>query len=150
MASRAVPRGRPGGWPYRFVPTPWAEMSAFLDAVADVNPTHRHLAAIAASVRAGGQETNLAGLTSMHDLIVRSRPLSDPPVDVVAVRSPSSLVHVPAGMVVIEHLSTTGHDDRIMRPVDEAVPLFWRFMAEKFDLLPVVGTDRSGGRRSKG
>jgi hypothetical protein len=35
---------------------------------------------------------------------------------------------------VVEHLSTTGRDDRIARPAIHAVPLFWRFMAEEFAL----------------
>lgn len=141
MTPRAVSHGPSRGWPWRFVPLPWAELQARLNAVADADPTHRHLAAIVTSVRTSGQEAHLAGLTSMHDLIVRSRPVPDPPVDVVAVRSPSSLVRVPPGTVVIEHLSTTGYDDRIARPADQAVPLFWRFMVEKFGLRPSMGIE---------
>ncbi len=34
--------------------------------------------------------------------------------------------------------SVTGHDDQIARPVAEAVPLFWRFMIEKFGVDPEV------------
>jgi hypothetical protein len=30
----------------------------------------------------------------------------------------------------------TGRSNRIERPVDEAVPLFWRFMIEKFGVGP--------------
>ena len=39
-------------------------------------------------------------------------------------------------MVVIEHESATGHLDRIERPSGEAVPLFWRFVIEKFGIAP--------------
>ena len=150
MTPRAVSRRPSRGWPWWFVPRPWAEIQAHLDAVAQKDPTHRHLAAIVMSVRTSSQEAHLAGLTSMHDLIVRGRPVPDPPVDVVAVRSPSSLVRVPAGTIVIEHLSTTGHDDRIIRPADEAVPLFWRFMVEKFGLHRMTGTDGEQGHRTVG
>ena len=41
----------------------------------------------------------------------------------------------PAGMVAIEHTSLTGRTDHVERPVGEAVPLFWRFMAEKFGVV---------------
>jgi hypothetical protein len=37
--------------------------------------------------------------------------------------------------VLIEHLTSTGHDERIERPASEAVPLFWRFAIEKFGLI---------------
>ncbi len=30
----------------------------------------------------------------------------------------------------------TGHDDRVVRPVAETVPLFWRFMIEKYGVHP--------------
>jgi hypothetical protein len=30
----------------------------------------------------------------------------------------------------------TGYDDRIERPASDAVPLFWRFMIEKFGVQP--------------
>jgi hypothetical protein len=38
--------------------------------------------------------------------------------------------------VLIEQQSLTGHDDRIERLASEAVPLFWRFMIEKFGVHP--------------
>ncbi|SDS81377.1 hypothetical protein SAMN04515669_1995 [Jiangella sp. DSM 45060] len=38
--------------------------------------------------------------------------------------------------MVIEEQSVTGHDDIIERPAAEAVPLFWRFMIEKFGIAP--------------
>ena len=48
----------------------------------------------------------------------------------VAVRPPA------AGKVVIESSSVTGRIDRIEPPVAETVPLFWRFMIEKFGVSP--------------
>jgi hypothetical protein len=51
---------------------------------------------------------------------------------VVIVRSPSSPVVVEMGKVLTERCSITGHDDRVVRPTNDAVRLFWRFMIEKF------------------
>jgi hypothetical protein len=72
----------------------------------------------------------------MHDLIVVPKPIAEPPYGVVAVRAPNS-IHPPRdNHVLIEHLSVTGHDDRIERPAADAVPLFRRFMIEKFGVQP--------------
>ena len=79
----------------------------------------------------------LAACTSMHNLIVVTVPIPKPPYDVVVVRAPGSLGKPADGQGVIEHLSTTGHDDRIHRPVEDAVPLFWRFTIEKYGIYPV-------------
>jgi hypothetical protein len=68
------------------------------------------------------------------------RPLpTESPIDVVIVKSPSShRGYATPGWVVTEHLSTTGLDDQIARPSDQAVPLFWRFMAEKFAITSLT------------
>lgn len=111
---------------------PWPEIHGSFQELASDDPLFQHMADVVASVLACGKTAELAGTTSMHDLIVARQPLVAPPYDVVFVRAPSSLRPVPSGKVVIEHLSTTGHDDRIERPVADTVPLFWRFMIEKF------------------
>jgi hypothetical protein len=59
-------------------------------------------------------------------LIVVSTPVPDPPYGVAIVRAQTT------GHVRIEHLSRTGYHEDIERPQEEAVPLFWRFMMEKF------------------
>lgn len=91
---------------------------------------------IVKSVLASDQAQALAGCTSMHDLIVVPTPIPEPPYAVVAVRAPGSLHEPASGFVRIEHLSVTGRDDAIDRPVADAVPLFWRFMIEKFGVDP--------------
>ena len=91
---------------------------------------------IVKSVLASDQTAALAACTSMHDLIVVPTPLPEPPYGVVAVRAPGSLHRPATGFVRIEHLSTTGQNDVIDRPVIDAVPLFWRFMIEKFGVDP--------------
>ena len=95
-----------------------------------------YLVEIIDSVIASGLTESLTATTSMNDLIVAALPLMDPPFDVIAVRAPGSLREPPNGEVLIEHLTPTGHDDRITRPVADAVPLFWRFVIEKFGLHP--------------
>jgi hypothetical protein len=65
--------------------------------MADRHDQFRHMAAIVDSVRAGVSRDQLAACTSMHDLIVVTTPIPDPPYDVIAVRSPSSLAHPPVG-----------------------------------------------------
>ncbi len=123
-------------WPHRFDVVPWGVIVARFGELAAKHPECRPVAEISASVLACGGERGLAGLTSMHDLVVTARPVPDHrPIEVVVVRSPSS-GHVGAGGVVIEHRSVTGHDEQIFRPAGEAVPLFWRFMIEKFGVAP--------------
>jgi hypothetical protein len=90
-----------------------------------------HMVAIIESVIESGCTSHLVAASSMYDLIVAERPIPEPPCTVVIVRSPVSVKPPAQGMVVIEHTSLTGRTDRIERPVAEAVPLFWRFMAEK-------------------
>jgi len=78
----------------------------------------------------------------MHDLVVVSVRIPEPPYG-VAVRAPGSLRSPRDGHVLIEHMSVTGHDDRIERPVAEAVALFWRFMIEKLASLLSVRAEHS-------
>lgn len=123
------------GWPYPFRPTPWEDIAKFLSAVADAGGL-AHMVAIAESVVASGSTTLLAASTSMFDIIVVPTPLPEPPYDLVAVRAPGSIRPPSAGCVLIEHLACSGRNDRIERPTIEAVPLFWRFMIEKFGVYP--------------
>lgn len=107
-----------------------------MDAMATEHEEFRHMEAIVRSVLDSDAADRLAAYTSMHDLIVVDVPIPEPPYGVVTVRAPDSL-HAPSvGQVMIEHMSVTGHNDRIERPVAEAVPLFWRFMIEKYGVAP--------------
>ncbi len=58
------------------------------------------------------------------------RPCPGAPAPVDAVRV--SMPHYPD--VVVEHLPTVGGADRIERPRDEAVRLFWQFVKEKYGI----------------
>ena len=124
------------GWPYEFRAKPWTEIHGFLGGMATEHPQFQHMADVVQSVIDSGKSDALAGTTSMHDLVVVPTPLPEPPFGVVIVRSPSSLVRPAVGTVLVEHQSGVGRDDKIERPVNEAVPLFWRFMIEKFGISP--------------
>ena len=126
------------GWPYTFRQRPWAEIDADFADLATKHPEFTHMSAIVASVRTRMAEDNLAAFTSMHDLMVVAQPIPEPPYDLVAVRAPGSMRPPKPGSVLIEHLAITGRNERIERPAANAVPLFWRFMIEKFGVHPVV------------
>ncbi|SDI61323.1 hypothetical protein SAMN05192558_106284 [Actinokineospora alba] len=128
--------------PYPFPAVGWSAIAERCQEMAAEHPEFQHMADIADSVIARRAEDRLAGFTSMHDLVVAARPLPErPPIDVLVVWSPSS-GHGGTGGVLIEHRSTTGPDDRIYRPSDQAVPLFWRFVAEKFAFHPVQASSK--------
>ena len=114
----------------------WLDIDPFLARMAERDERFSHMSAIVKSVLDSNARDRLAAHTSMHDLIVVPTPIPVPPYGVVAVRAPGSLRSPRDGHVLIEHLSVTGHDDQIERPVAEAVPLFWRFVIEKFGVDP--------------
>ena len=64
--------------------------------------------------------------------------MREPPYDLVVVRAPISIRPPTAGCVLIEHLTATGLDDKIEGPTADAIPLFWRFMIEKFGVYPAA------------
>ncbi|MGW0519948.1 hypothetical protein [Crossiella sp. NPDC003009] len=130
------------GWPYPFQEVRWNYIAEYVHEYAARERGFRHMADLVDSILARGGAAQLAGLTSMYDLLVTPRPVpKTAPVQVVAVRT-----HVGTNSVLIEHLSYTGHNDRIRRPVAETVPLFWQFTSEKFGVRPnplSPGTGRS-------
>lgn len=127
---------RTQGQTHPFRARDWIEIHRDMDAMATGHEGFRHMEAIVRSVLKSDAAGRLAAYTSMHDLIVVDVPIPEPPYGVVAVRAPSSL-HPPSdGQVLIEEISATGRNDRIERPVAEAVPLFWRFMIEKYGVTP--------------
>ena len=126
------------GWPYPFRQTDWSDIAVFLGSMADANPAFQCMSDIVTSVIDSQSTDLLAAFTSMHDLMVVATPIPELPYDLVAVRAPGSLARPRDGYVVIEHLTVSGHNDRIERPAAEAVPLFWRFMIEKFGVRPAV------------
>ena len=119
-----------------FIERRWNELAEVWSERAQNGWPTAHLVAIIESVIDTGAVSQLAAASSMYDLIVVDRPIPEPPYSVVYVRSPISVRPPAPGTVVIEHCSLTGWIDRIERPTADAVPLFWRFMIEKFGVAP--------------
>ena len=125
---------RTGGFPYAVKRQDWQSLvEEYSTAPAAVAP----VAQIVESVATSGQTEDLVFATSMWDLIVTPSPIGDPPVDVVAVRGATGTASVAPDRIVVEHLPLVGIADRIERPAAEAVPLFWRFMIEKYGIAPL-------------
>ena len=93
-------------------------------------PEFTHMSAIVTSVLQSDGTSTLAGCTSMHDLYVVATPIPTH-WSAVQVCAPNT-TFLKRGMVRIEHLSAGGRLERIERPVADSVPLFWRFIKEKF------------------
>ncbi|MEV6073226.1 hypothetical protein AB0L82_42345 [Nocardia sp. NPDC052001] len=124
-------------WTGDFHDVSWAEVAEVYRVMSDRYPEFRHMTDIVDSVLRSGCDLQLAGQTSMHDLVVTSRPISTPPIEEVVVRAPGSLVPVADGTVVIDGLSDLGNAKRVTAPVDEAVTLFWQYIAASFGVTPV-------------
>lgn len=123
------------GWSAPFPDHTWCDIAGRLHDLLDGRPAYEPVLDIVDSVIAFGVEPYLAGLTSMTDLIVTTRPIVPPPLEVVIMR------HM-LGSVGIEHVTHTARNDKIERPADEAVGLFWRFVIEKFGIHPTsTGAD---------
>jgi hypothetical protein len=88
--------GVPGlGWWSRFLGRSWTQVREFEDGVwADTNGG-QYIVAIIDSVLANEATDVLAVTTSMHDLVVVARPVPDPPMDVLILRSPVHSARLP-------------------------------------------------------
>jgi len=121
-------------WRHEFEPRPWSDLSEFYERMATKDQAFGYLVDIVRSIEVSPGRDRLAATTSMHDLLVVDQPISSLPIEMLRVSAPGSLSPAPAGSVVIEHFSHSGRNDRVERPVVEAVPLFWRFVLEKFGI----------------
>ncbi|MGW6278372.1 hypothetical protein [Kribbella sp. NPDC055071] len=136
MTRWGIGRGE-GAWERSFGERPWDEIREFLGGMAAKYPRFQYLVDVIDSVLECGADAELAAGTSMHDLVVVPRPVPSSVREVIYVRAPGSLrPAAKAGLVRIEHLATTGYDEVVERPVSEAVPLFWRFVIEKYGVRP--------------
>ncbi|GHE87952.1 hypothetical protein GCM10017786_19760 [Amycolatopsis deserti] len=123
------------GWLYPFRSRPWAEIAAEFHRLADARPAYRPMAEVVDSVL--GSATVLLGTTSLGDLIVVDRPVPRAPWGAVVVSGPwSRRAAVEPGWVRVEHVGADGEFD--VRPVAEAVPLFWCFVTRKFGVVPAA------------
>jgi hypothetical protein len=101
---------------------PWAEILEQLE-------SHQkdYLRPIVESVIEAADHS-LAGALWIEGLAVVPMPIRDPPLDVLITARTDN------GDIRIRHAAVTGHNDDISRPMDQAVPLFWRFVNEKFGI----------------
>lgn len=118
---------RLGGFPYPIVHDNWEQL---LDRYLDGPPLVRASAVteVVRSIVDSPSRTDLRYTTSMWSLLVAPAPGSPAPVDAVMVSTPNH------PNVVVEHLPLVGKADKIERPPGEAVPLFWRFLKEKYGI----------------
>ena len=123
------------GHPYEFDVQPWDSILSTAKELSQAQPNLDYLVAIALSVIESGVSVKIAGALWMMDLAVAEVPVRKAPLDVIVVKGPSSLDRPAVGMVRIEHLTVSGHNDVIDRPYADAVPLFWRFAKEKFGVV---------------
>lgn len=116
-----------GGWRYPITRSDWPGLLAWY---VDGPPAGRASATteIVRSVVASPAREQLCFVTSMWALVVTPAPGSPGPVDAVRVDTTEQ------GDVLVEHLPLVGLADKIQRPDVEAVPLFWRFMKEKYGI----------------
>ncbi|MEV4347777.1 hypothetical protein AB0J83_25250 [Actinoplanes sp. NPDC049596] len=117
----------------RFDTVSWPRIS---ERVAEYTAAHYPaMADLVEAVRAGAAD-RLAGLTSMHDLGVTTTPVpAGGQIDVIWVR-PQPFGASGVADVLIEHWAASGWDERVVRPGDQTVPLFWRFAREKWGIEP--------------
>ena len=100
------------------------------------------MVAIVQSVLDNRMDDQLAADSSMWDLRVTTAPPAEPPLSQIWVRSASSVRPPASGQITIEHEAVSGKIESITRPAEDAVPLFWRFVKEKYGVT-VTGFDGS-------
>ncbi|UUW89279.1 hypothetical protein [Pimelobacter simplex] len=120
-------RRRLSGFPWPIANDDW---DVLLQRYAEAPPLVRDsaVAEVVRSIAASSARSDLRYNTSMWSLIVAPAPGAPSPVDAVRVSTPN----YPA--VVVEHLANIGGADRIERPPEDAVRLFWRFIKEKYGI----------------
>ncbi|WP_280347625.1 hypothetical protein [Nocardia neocaledoniensis] len=133
VPAAAIPA--PRAWRSDFHVLPWDEVAATCRRMSDRYPEFRHVTDVVDSVLRSGCDHLLVGSVSMHDVLVAARPVVIGAIEEVVVRAPSSLVPVADGTVVIDCLSDV-HPDRLVAPVHEAVPLFWRCVGNVLGVTP--------------
>jgi len=125
-------RWRPYSWSSEpFKVRPWPDLRDRFWDLADLNPEHLAMVEIIDSVVARPATDRLVGNYTIGGLHVADAAHREPPYSVITVE-----VYGPgprgAPAVAVWHVSTSGLREEIVTPIDSAVPLFWRFVFEKF------------------
>lgn len=118
------------GFPHAFHSTPWADILE--RTVRDTSLSY--LTPLVQSIVASTAASQLAGALWVNQLAVAEAPVRDAPLDMLTVSAVQEGDEVTR--VNIVHMTVTGRNDAIERPLDDAVALFWRFVAEKFGVSP--------------
>ncbi len=122
-------------WDWPFKAKDWAALAAeYRELVEGDLPQLAPVLSVIESVIENRMDTQLAVTTSLRDLAITTAPPQEPPVDVIVVRSAVSGAPPATGTIAIDHVATTGLSEHIVRPEAETLPLFWRFVAEKYGL----------------
>ena len=125
---------RTAGHPYDLHPSPWPILRAKAAELSQNSPEHDYLVSVLDSVIESDAADQLVGTFWMLDLAVAAAPVRPAPIELILVRGSGSVRPPPSGLVRIEHLSVSGHNDVVDRPPSEALPLFWRFVKEKYGI----------------
>lgn len=123
------------GHPYDFKAKPWETIFSRVTDLSREHPDFTYLVDVVKSVLESGVSNQIAGALWMMDLAVAQAPVGTKPIDVIIVKGPASLNPPPTGLVRIEHVTVSGRNDVIDRPYAESVPLFWRFIREKYGVV---------------
>ena len=131
--------------PVAFAVHPWPSIRDHCAEIAHLTDGTAAVLAIVDSVIASGCADDLVAHTPMHDLLVTATP-EEPEahpsyglrvwdyLEIAASGSFDRFATPDHGKIAIAHHSSTGRVERIVRPTTDAVPLFWRFMAEKYGI----------------
>jgi hypothetical protein len=127
------------GWRDQFIKRTWPEVRDRLASVRWSQKPDFIFEIIDSVIGLGGGDL-LAVTTSMHDLVIAPLPVGEPPNDVIILRAPGSLYPASSdGLVPIDYVAVSGRSTTLERPVEEAVPFFWRFVETEFGLRPRHG-----------
>lgn len=122
------------GWRHDFIEQEWANVRLRLEQVNWLDDEADYLFDIIDSVLSSDADDTLAVTTSMHDLVITTKPVGSPPHDVVVVCAPRSPRSHPPGSIRIDHVAVSGRNTEIVRPTAEALSLFWRFLDVEFGI----------------
>jgi hypothetical protein len=126
-------RWRPHSWSTEpFKARSWPDLRDRFWGLADLHPEQLAAVEIIDSV-VNCAADRLTGNYTIGGLHVADAAHRDPPYSVITIELYGrGAGGVPA--VAVWHVSTSGLREEIVKPIDSAVPLFWRFVFEKFGL----------------
>lgn len=137
-------RWRPYSWSNRwFHARRWTELADHYWRRSESQPDLPAIVEIIESLIASDAQTLLVANWTIGGFNVAYTDEIEPPYTVIAVSViPASST---AAVVEIRHVSGSGLVETVVRPVDEAVPLLWRFVREKYGIELAHGQPATDG-----